>query len=181
MERSLFYTILMTAILLYSRWGHFNTLRPRQNGRHFADDIFICIVLTENVWISISFSLKFVPKVQINNIPALVQLMAWPRSGNKPLSEPIMLTLLTHICVSRPQWVKCPCIIHDRYYWPPTKWNKGRYWGRLIDIMKRYIIFMPQCWHKLFYVMKTLINDLCSVSVARWKNEFSYFHFRIHI
>ena len=50
----------------------FNTLRPRQNGRHFADDIFKCIFLNENVLISIKISLKFVPKGQINNIPALV-------------------------------------------------------------------------------------------------------------
>ena len=31
--------------------------------------------------------------------------MAWRRPGDKPLSEPIMVSLLTHICVSRPQWV----------------------------------------------------------------------------
>ena len=30
-----------------------NTLKPRQNGRHFADDIFKCIFLDENVWIPI--------------------------------------------------------------------------------------------------------------------------------
>ena len=54
----------------------FDTLRPRQNGRHFADDIFKCIFLNENVWISIGISLKFVPKDPINNIPALVQIMA---------------------------------------------------------------------------------------------------------
>ena len=45
-----------------------NTLRPRQNGRHFTDDIFKCIFLYENIWIS----LKFVPKDPVNNIPALV-------------------------------------------------------------------------------------------------------------
>ena len=82
-----------------------NTLRPRQNGRHFADDIFKCIFLNENVWISIKISLKFVPKGPINNIPALVQIMAWRRPGDKPLSEPMMVNLPTHICVSRPQWV----------------------------------------------------------------------------
>ena len=49
-----------------------NTLRPRQNGRHFPDDIFNGILYNENVWISIKFSLKFVPKGPINNIPALV-------------------------------------------------------------------------------------------------------------
>ena len=50
----------------------FNTLRPRQNGRRFADDTFKCIFLNENVRISIKISLMFVPKGPINNIPALV-------------------------------------------------------------------------------------------------------------
>ena len=82
-----------------------NTLRPRQNGRHFPDDIFKCIFLFENVWIWIKISFKFVPKVRNNNIPALAQIMAWRRIGDKPLSEPMMVNLLTYICVTRPQWV----------------------------------------------------------------------------
>ena len=82
-----------------------NTWRPRQNGRHFPDDSFKWIFLNENVWISIKISLNFVPKVPINNIPALVQIMAWRRSGDKPLSESMVDSLLTHICVIRPQWV----------------------------------------------------------------------------
>ena len=69
----------------------FNTLRPRQNGRHVSDDIFKCIFLNENIWISLKIWLKFVPKVWINNIPALVQIMAWCRPGDKPLSEPMMV------------------------------------------------------------------------------------------
>ena len=64
-----------------------------------------CIFLNENVWIPIEISLKFVPKVPINNISALVQIMAWRRPGDKPLSEPMAICLLTHICVTRPQWV----------------------------------------------------------------------------
>ena len=83
-----------------------NTLRPRQDGRLFADDTFKCIFLNENVWIPIKISLKFVPKGPINNIPALVQIMAWRRPGDKPLSEPMLVSLLTYICVTRPQWVK---------------------------------------------------------------------------
>ena len=54
-----------------------NTLRPRQNGRHFPDDIFKCIFLNENVWISLQISLKSVPKVQINNILAII----WSNGG----------------------------------------------------------------------------------------------------
>ena len=86
-----------------------NTLRPRHNGRHFADDIFKCIFLNENVWIPIKISLKFVPKGPINYIPSLVHIMDWRRPGDKPLSETMMVRLLTHICVIRPQWVKNLC------------------------------------------------------------------------
>ena len=83
-----------------------NTLRSRQNGRHFPNDIFKCIFFSENVWISFKISLRFVPNGPINNIPALVQIMAWRRPGDKPLSEPMVVGLLTHIFVTRPQWVK---------------------------------------------------------------------------
>ena len=82
-----------------------NTLRPRRNEQHWADDIFKRIFFNENVWVSIKIWLKFVPKGPINNIPALVRIMAWRRSGDKPLSEPMMVSLPTHICVTRPQWV----------------------------------------------------------------------------
>ena len=93
------------------------TLRPRRNGQHFADDIFKHIFFNENVWISIKILLKFVLKGPINNIPALVQIMAWRYPGNKPLSEPMLVGLLTHTCVTRPQWVNavrvaCPAPAH---------------------------------------------------------------------
>ena len=82
-------------------WLVISTLRPRWNEPHFADDTFKRIFFNENVWISIKISLKFVPKGPINNIPALVQIMAWRRSGDKPLSEPMLDSLPTHICVTQ--------------------------------------------------------------------------------
>ena len=63
-------------------------------------------LFNENVWITIKNSLKIVPKGPINNIPALVQIMAWRRPGDKPLSEPMLVSVPTHICVTRPEWVK---------------------------------------------------------------------------
>ena len=93
-----------------------NTLRPRQNGHHFPDDIFKCIFLNENVWISIKISLKFVPNGPMNNIPALVLIMAWRRPGDKLLSEPMMVSLPTHLCVTRPQWVNI-CQLFCHYAW----------------------------------------------------------------
>ena len=83
----------------------FNTLRPRQNGRYFADNMFKCIFSNENVWKPIEISPKFVTKGSMNNDPALFQIMAWRRPGDKPLSETMMFSSLTHICVIRPQWV----------------------------------------------------------------------------
>ena len=67
-----------------------NTLRPRQNGHHFSEDIFKCIFLNENVRISINISLNFAPYGPIDYKSALVQIMAWRRAGDKPLSEPMM-------------------------------------------------------------------------------------------
>ena len=89
-----------------------NTLRPRQNGGHFPDDIFKCIFLNENEWISITISLKFVLKGPINNIPVLVQIIAWRRLGDKQLSGPMMVRLPTHICVTRLRWVNTLALAH---------------------------------------------------------------------
>ena len=83
-----------------------NTLKPSQDVRHFPDDILKSFFLNEKGWISIKISLKVVPRCPINNIPALVQIMAWRRPGDKPLSEAMVVRLLTHICATRLQWVK---------------------------------------------------------------------------
>ena len=91
-----------------------NKLRPRQDGRHFADDIFTCNFFNENCCILIKFLLKYVRKGPIDNNAALVQIMAWRRSGDKPLSEPMMVCSPTHICVSRPQWVNAINRSHER-------------------------------------------------------------------
>ena len=54
----------------------FNTLTPRQNSRHFPNDIFKRILFNETIWISVKMWLKLVSEGQINNILALVQTMA---------------------------------------------------------------------------------------------------------
>ena len=119
-----------------------NTLRPRQDGHHFPDDILKCISLNENEWIALTISLKCVRKIRINTIPSLVQIMAWRRPGDKPLSEPMMVSLLTHICVTRPQWTKSGSfIIH---------WLQSI--QRLIICAKKYVFLM--CLNKN-YSMQT--------------------------
>ena len=95
--RCLLWVQSMLFILLHSRIN--------QNGHQFPDYIFKCIFVKENIWILLKISLKLVPKVWINNIPALFQIMAWHRTGNKLLSQSMMINLLTHICINWPQWV----------------------------------------------------------------------------
>ena len=61
----------------------------------FADTLFD--IQTDCIaWIFIKISVNFVPKCPINNSPALVQIMGWRRPGDKPLSEPMMVTLLMY-------------------------------------------------------------------------------------
>ena len=102
--------------MLICDWNNslcFSTLRPRQDGCCFTGDIFKYIFLNENVWTSFEISPKFVPKVLIKYNSALVQIMAWRPPGNKPLSESTMVSLLTHICITRPQWVKDKRTFHQ--------------------------------------------------------------------
>ena len=64
---------------------------PEQLGRHFADNIISCIFVNEKFCILIKISLKFVPKGPISHNPVLVQVMAWCRTGDKPLPEAMLI------------------------------------------------------------------------------------------
>ena len=112
---SLFIASMLTYMMGRKLYKPCYPLRPRQNECYFADDKVNCIFLNENVWISIKISLKFVPKGPINNIQVLVQIVAWRRPGAKPLSEPMVASLLTHIYVTRPQWVNKQRVLMHRH------------------------------------------------------------------
>ena len=70
-----------------------NTSRPRQNGHHFADNIFKCISMNEKICILIQISLKFVPRGLIDNKAALVWVKPWRQTGDKPLPESMLIQL----------------------------------------------------------------------------------------
>ena len=74
-------------------WYPFSTLRPRQNGLHFAYDIFKLILKNENVCIPLTISLNFGHRAPFNNIPDLVHIMDWRRPGDKTSSEPMLVSL----------------------------------------------------------------------------------------
>ena len=105
-------TVLWNAYLFGPKWSiiyyyylEFKSLKPRRNTRNFTDGIFKCVFLNGNVWVLLKIILKFVLKIRINIIPSLVLIMACRRPGDKPLPEPMMVSLPTHICVTGPQWV----------------------------------------------------------------------------
>ena len=54
-----------------------------------VDDIFKCIFMNEKFFISILISSRFISKGPTDNKSALVQVMAWCQTGDKPLSEPM--------------------------------------------------------------------------------------------
>ena len=60
-------------------------------------DNFKCIFLNENDTIPIRISLKFVTRCRIDNKPAFVQVMAWRRTGDKPLPE--LMLIPVHWCI----------------------------------------------------------------------------------
>ena len=163
-----------------------NTLRPRQNGRLFADDTLKRIFLNENIRISIKISLKFVPKGPINNIPALVQIIAWRRSGGKPLAEPMMVSLLTHICVTRPQWVKVKVVKHalniiQRFEQYCFVWIEELFPARRANDK------IHSCFKCVYYLINTLSSlyywaDFITfqpISVLRIQWRYQYINFKV--
>ena len=102
----------------------------------FRNGIFKLISLNENAWISLKISFKFVPKLPNDNIQALEEIMAWRRPGDKPVYQPMMVSLLTHICVTRPQWVM-GLRIHD-YSWfvSPSYLSRNDFTNKVFIVIK---------------------------------------------
>ena len=83
----------------------FNTLRLRQNGHHLEDDTVKFIYLRENCFLSIQILLKCILDGPVNNAVVAVQIMTWPWTGDKPLTELMMKKFIdAHMQVGL-QWV----------------------------------------------------------------------------
>ena len=92
---------------------------PAQNRRHFGDDISNTLSCREIYEFRLNCT-AFFPKGPIYYFSALVQKMAWCRSSDKPISEPMLVRLPTLIRITRPQWVKAFKVawsISDHHGW----------------------------------------------------------------
>ena len=58
----------------------------------------------------------------VKNLPELVQIMAWRRPVDKPLSELMLFSLVTHICVTRHSVITLPChgFVPNRHFTQPV-------------------------------------------------------------
>ena len=112
-----------------------NTLRPRQNGCHFADGIFKSIFFKENVRISIDISLKFVPKGHINDIPALAQIIVWRQSW----------------CLV--YWRQCPIMGYEALLTFPFQWR---------FVADKMAYFIP---YGLFLLQQYQLHWFCTAAI----------------
>ena len=132
--------------LVWVRIPLFNTLRARQ-----MDAISQTPFSNAFSWMKMfEYRLKFhwslFFRVQLINILALVQIMAWRRPGDKPLSEPMVVSLPTHICVARPQWVNIAATSPRGQY---VEWTVQSSYQRFSNLRAIYIDF--SCSDKKVY------------------------------
>ena len=126
-----------------------------KNDRHFPDDFFKCIFFG---WKYLNFYLDFTEVCcqgsnSINNIPALVQIMAWCRPSDKPLSEPMTVSSLTHIYITRP-WLKLK-----------LNWNRELSW----------CLLNCHWWHRRLSLRQPSVPPMAT-NLAQWQqlNQLSW-------
>ena len=137
--------------------------------RYFAVDTFKRIF-----W---KISLRFVPKGPIINNLALVQLMAWRQPGARPLSEPMMVT---HKCVTRPQWIKYQSRMHTRqehghdYLHASTLVSRGAHCS---------VIKQTHCWQQscTWFLLNCFLYFGWSDNVIQMTNENSRISQHFHV
>ena len=147
----------MTTAVWFARPQWFNTLRPRLNGCHFADDSSKYIIVKKKCVDFDSNFTEFFPKGSVVNIPELVQIMASRRPGDKPLSEPMMVSLPTRICVTRPQWFNPAHLVWKSHYGIWTALGINTYY-HLRAIRTIGIIVMTNLWNNTLFIAENIIT-----------------------
>ena len=89
--------------LIWTQFPPLNTLRPIPNCRHLQTTLSNAFCWMKMNDVRLIFHWSLILRAQINNIPALVEIMARCRPGDNPLCDAIMVSLQTHKCVNRLQ------------------------------------------------------------------------------
>ena len=108
--------------------------------------------------------------------------MAWRWPGDKPLSEPMMASLLTPICITQPQWVKYVSIwwdyiIHKCMWDYKISWSfKGQnFWQMLVSVDSLMLEWNLKVISALiFFIPKWIISkDIIVLTVFVWYQSIS--------
>ena len=92
--------------------------------------------------------------------------MAWRRPGDKPLSEPMMENLLTHICVTRPQWVKI-----STHGWSANAIWHQRSWSLLVQIIIGSYIGLELLLHWWYTHDTIIVRLLRQLAPSHYQNQ----------
>ena len=132
---------------------------------HFPDDILKSIFVNENVWFRFKFHLSLFLRVQLTIFQQWFRwCMAWRRSGDKPLSEP-MVSLLMHICITQPQkLIMLTCV----FLWYVD------YSSECCRTCLTTILHLVLCIEKTFLSMLTKCHDSIWHNRNQWVNWFHY-------
>ena len=119
-----------------------------------TDDIFKSI-FNESVWISITISLKFVPSGPIDYKSALVQVMAWHRSGEKPLPNQCWPNSPTHIYGTRGK--------------EKNKSGRSFHWGLVHLVQSSSLRWnSPKIFHTVFETLPVGAKSLPILTLDYW-------------
>ena len=118
-------------------------------------------------------SMKVVPEGPIYNIPALIRKMAWRQSGDRPLSELMMVSLLMHVWITWPQWVNKiewnTCDSPGRFMiFNRNKLLDWTHWGLgevAVILRKQFQNFFVHCYKEDF--PEKLLSFKCHWSISR--------------
>ena len=104
--------------------------------------------------------------------------MAWRQIGDKPLTEPITVNLLTHICVTRPQWVNPHVATFAARLWVTKRRDDDNLqYGLMVNYHQPAVFFLPsscksrgmwiKCWcsvnaNMLFCGIQIAIPGICA-------------------
>ena len=148
-----------------------NLSPPGQNGHHFTDDIFICISRNAEFCISNSTEVESL----IQNKSALVQVMAWCRTGDKPLPEPMLSSSLTSIYVAlggrRGKTIVVPLMVAR--YCPISTWTPECWSGSLTQK------FQCSQWNSSLYTQKQESNEIFNEQILL--NTFTHLDILEHL
>ena len=133
--------------------AYLNTLRLRQNGCYFTDDIFKWLFLNKDFHVMIEITLNFIPQGPIDNKWILFQIVVWCQSGNKPLIWTNVGIGYRGICAS-PSLIELRLIQgRSKVSWERPIDSPWQMWGLI------FVLCHKKIWHMVLVANSLHVKD----------------------